>query len=134
VDNVGERLGGALCRAPYAWLITTLVVLVVMTTSLSGIAKDVGEGSTLLAVAASALALVDGLVAAFLVPRQLATASDRLSAARALFLRWTLALVPFLITWAAVGVGAERSALSVGLIVSVSLLIQAARAAGRARA
>jgi hypothetical protein len=134
VDNVGERLGGALCRAPYAWLITTLFVLVVMTTSLSGIAKDVAEGSTLLAVAASALALVDGLVAAFLVPRQLATASDRLSAARALFLRWTLALVPFLITWAAVGVGAERSALSVGLIVSVSLLIQAARAAGRARA
>lgn len=55
-----ERLGGALCRAPYAWLITTLVVLFLLTTSLSGVAKKVGEGNSLLAVAASALAVVDG--------------------------------------------------------------------------
>jgi uncharacterized membrane protein len=123
-----------LCRAPYAWLITSLVVLFMMTTSLSGIAKEVGDGSSFLAVAASALAVVDGFVAAFLVPRQLEAARSRLSAAQALLLRWAFALVPFLLTWAAVAAGAERWALSVGVILSTALLVQAARAARRVAA
>ena len=63
-----------MCGAPYAWLITTLVLLFMMTTSLSGIANEVSDGSSFLAVVASVLAVVDGFVAAFLVPRQLETA------------------------------------------------------------
>lgn len=131
--ELGDRIGKALLRAPFAWLITTFAVVLIMTTSLSGIAEEVGEGSSSLAILASAFAVLEGAVAFFVVPRTVLTEVRRRGPeGQAVVIRWAFAMVPFVVTYAAVAAGAEVWALSVGIFISAVLLIQWARAAGRA--
>ena len=127
-----DRVGGALLRAPYAWLVTTFAVVFIMITSLSGIAPEVGQGSSLLAAVAAGIAVVNGVLGGFVAPRTVLKEVEReRSLAHAQALRWGFSMTPFLLTWVAVAAGAERWALSVGLVVTVLLLVHSARAASR---
>ena len=94
--------------------------------------KDSGDASTALALGAAALiayGAVAGLVLAprFIFPRVQRERSENEVA----LLRWAFGIEPFLVGFAAVAAGAQRWSLSAGFVVSVVLLVVAARATRR---
>jgi hypothetical protein len=133
VNDLARRGGDALLRAPYAWLVSTFAVVFLLVPSLSGIARETGHGSVPLAIAAAGVALSQGAIAVLVAPRAvLARLAEEQSAGQAAMTEWVLALAPFLTTYGAVAAGAERWALSVGVLMTTILLVKAARSARRA--
>jgi uncharacterized membrane protein YidH (DUF202 family) len=93
--------------------------------SLSTIAKEVGDGSTALALVATSVILSDVVLSliAFRVSRR----RPEIPRDRWALMCWTVGVGPFLVSVGAVTAGAERWALSVGLAASVALLVVSAR-------
>lgn len=130
--TAGARLGEALRRAPYAWLVATLALFVMMLSPLSVLATDAEEASTGLAIGATALIAYGAVAALVLAPRVIfPKVQGKLSQNEVAVLRWALAVTPFLLGYGAVAAGAQRWSLSAGLVVSVVLLVVATRASRR---
>jgi hypothetical protein len=132
VSQVDEGVGQALMRAPYAWLVTTLLLYMMMLSGLSRIIDDADDGSTVLALAGAGCVLYAVVASLVLLPRfVLPGARQQRSAGTAAFLRWAFATAPFLVCIAFVMAGAKQWVLSVGFFASTLLLVIAARALRR---
>jgi hypothetical protein len=133
VDGMGERAGAALTRAPYAWLVATLAVQWVLLGSISrvlGVADDGDEHEPSVALTIGAVGLMACGVAGSLVllPRFVApVARQRGSVGEAGLIAWAMATAPFMMAVAATLAGGHQWVLSVGLFVSVGLLVIVAR-------
>lgn len=130
---MGARAGEALRRGPYAWLVATLALLVLMLTPLSVLAKESDEANTALAIGATALVIYGVIAALVLAPRLI---YPKIKVERSendvAMLRWAFATSPFLVGYAAVAAGAQQWSLSAGFVSTVVLLVVAARANRRA--
>ena len=115
------------------WLTLTLALIVLALTPLSALANDHDEASGGLAVGATVLITYGALTSLVIAPRKI---FPKLRSERpeneAAVLRWTLAVAPFLIGCGAVSAGAQQWSLSAGILVSVVLLVVAARSLRRA--
>lgn len=132
VSELGDGVGQALMRAPYAWLVTTLLLYVMMLSAWSRIAEDADDGSTVLAIAGAGCVLYGVVASLVLLPRYvLPGARQRGSADAVALLRWAFAAAPFLVCFAFVVAGAKQWVLSVGFFASTLLLVVAARALRR---
>lgn len=130
--GIGATAGEALRRAPYAWLISTLALMVVMLSPLSVLAKDSDEASTGLAVGALAVIVYELVVVLVIAPRRIYPRLRNVkSEEEVAMLRWAFALTPFLIGYGAVAAGAKQWSLSAGFLASVTLLVAAARSMRR---
>jgi hypothetical protein len=133
-----ERVGDALQRAPYAWLVTTILLLWIVMVPLPAMLADAGEGSTPLSVAA-AVYIVFGAVGSLVVlPRFMLPRLSQTSEGAVASLRWAFAALhrrciagsaaPFMVGYAATIAGGEPWVVGAGFVVSTLLLIVTARA------
>jgi len=125
--DVAERVGQALRRAPYAWLVATAAAMFVLVPALGAVAEPAGEGNAGLAIVTALL--VAGQVIAWFVLRR----DARLDTDRSASIQWATSSAPFLVAFGLVAAGAEVWAMSVGFLVSVALLLVTARALARSR-
>jgi hypothetical protein len=132
VSQVDEGVGQALMRAPYAWLVTTVLLYMMMLSGLSRVIDDADDGSTVLALAGAGCVLYGVVASLVLLPRfVLPGARQQRSVGTAAFLRWAFATAPFPVCIPFVMAGAKQWVLSVGFFASTLLLVIAARALRR---
>lgn len=129
-----QRAGEALRRSPYAWLVATLAVFVVMLSPLSVLAKDSEEASTGLAIGATVLIAYGVLAALVVAPRLVYRKVESAHPNDVALLRWAYGTAPFLIGYAAVLAGAQQWSLSAGFASTILLLVVAAQAIRRSTA
>jgi hypothetical protein len=126
-----DPLGASLRRAPYVWLLATVLLYLVAISALAGVAKDDRHASTGIAIVGASL-IAYAAVASFLLTRVVARRSRILMTRdRVASIRWACAVSAFLIGFAAVAVGGKQWALALGTAVSAVLLVLTARALRR---
>ena len=122
--GANERLGESLRRAPYVWLIATILLLLFLNSGLARIASSPGHGSTALAIAGVALGAAGTaswmLLQAERVRRGMPPTTFVLA-------RWAFATTPFFFAYCAVAAGGEQWAFFFGFFASVALLVISAR-------
>jgi hypothetical protein len=121
--KVDERLGASLRRAPYVWLVATLLGYFLLIEPLEQVVDDSRHASTAWAVVGAVMIAWGTGLALFAEPRMRAHQNDDKTAT----LRWVLAVSPFLLGYGATAVGGQSWVYALGFIVSLALLIRAAR-------
>ena len=121
---VTERLSASLRRAPYVWLIATILAFGVMNHPVAQVAKPPGRGNTPLAWFATVGSLL--ATAGWLSLRAERVRRD-IPKPKLVVVRWVFAMLPFFCGWCVVALGAEQWAFSVGFITTVALLLLSAR-------
>ena len=133
VKGLSERLGASLRRAPYVWLVASVLLLFVMTSPLRVIVTPPDKASTPIAVGGTFLILYGVLVYLGISSRRMAPALARTqSANQTAFFKWILAEAPFLVGYAAVAAGGQPWVWAVGFITSTVLFVHTARHLARA--
>ena len=127
VGGLFERAGASLRRAPYVWLIATILLTFVTNDGLLRIAENNRHPSTPIAIIA-AFAIAYATVLAVIFPRVgLRKPSPTLTENRLAVLRWIFALTPYLLGYCAVAIGSQQWPYGLGLVTSLTLLVLAAR-------
>ena len=102
-QDMKERFGTSIRRAPYVWLAVTILLTFVANTPLFAIVNDRDESKTWIAVAAAVLIAYNVVVWFVLLPR-LASRST-ITPSRLAAVRWSIAICPYVIAFAAVAIG-----------------------------
>jgi len=128
--GLGDRIGAAIRRAPYAWLVATVLVFLIVNTPLRAVAKDRAHASAAIALVAAGL-IVYNLIVWALLPRLLARSKSPVHADRRLLIRWEMASCPYVLGVTAIVAGGQQWCYALGMVVSVVLLTKTAREARR---
>jgi hypothetical protein len=127
VNGLTQRLGASLRRAPYVWLVATVLLMLVMDSVLRTVEDEPRPHDAWIAVAGIGSA-VYSVVLWFLVPghlRRRARVADLDE--RVAILRWSFAISPYFFCYAAVVAGASPWTWAVGYLTSIALLVTSAR-------
>ena len=83
MNGLAERLGASLCRAPYVWLVASVLAFVWMPSPLRVIATNPADASTPIAVVGTLLILSDVFLSLFSSSRNMASQLARVRSAKA---------------------------------------------------
>jgi uncharacterized membrane protein len=131
VVTLYDRLGASLRRAPYVWLVATILLLLLLIEPLATIARPNGSANLALTVLGMVVVAYAVVFSEIVVPR-LFERRRLLNETRVAILRWSAAAYPFLFGYAIVAAGAHQSVAGLGQLASVILLVRAARRIRRA--
>jgi hypothetical protein len=126
-----DPVGASLRRAPYVWLVATVLLYLGAISALAAVAKEDRHASTGIAIVAAALIAYAALASSLLTRVVARRSRVPMTTDRVASIRWALAVSAFLIGFAAVAVGGKRWALALGTVVSAVLLVLTARAVRR---
>ena len=126
--ELAERLGASLRRAPYVWLVLTILVYLMLSQPVSTIVTRPRDARTPIAIAAAVIMTFGVVWSTLLVPRLVIPKSQpKRSDNQIALMRWTLAAVPLVVGIGAVAFGGQPWAFVLGAVVSLVLTLQVAR-------
>ena len=126
-----ERTGESLRRAPYVWLVATILMMLLMNGPLALLAVPNARANSVFSVVGVVFVSYAVVMSELVVPR-LSERLRPLGANRLVVFRWTLAACPFLFSYAAVAAGSHQWVYALGQVASVALLVATARRTRRA--
>jgi hypothetical protein len=126
-----DRLGASLRRAPFVWLVATILLMLLLNDPSARMAVPNGRANPAITMAGVVFVAYAIVMSTVIVPR-LSERLRSLGENRLAVFRWTLAAVPFLLSYAAVAAGSQQWVYALGQVASVTLLVATARRIRRA--
>ncbi len=123
---VYDRVGASMRRAPYVWLTTTLLLMLLMNSALRTVLMGEKQSNSVVAIGAALFGAYSILVWV-LWPRMASRAKKSISTDGIVVVRWVFASMPYWVGLVAVILGGRRWCYGFGFVVSVVLLVLTAR-------